>query len=353
MKKVLLIVSAVFMVLLAGCYSPVGSSGDDPEDAVAVAQAGEKTTDVLNTALQAMGTGDYTKLNALLAAEDPQGDLAAILARHGVFGQGATKSFSDMPIVDMPHFWNGDYYTNGDVLLCRGSGNPVANLMQAILPKGYGHAGVLWKPADMPPIDSFPCVITAELALDAVGVSFQTWDEWNANDSVCVMRWGDVASRPDSVTFTTAIGTFADVFIGRTLYAFLQPLSPFQPVSKGDNLLWYCSKVAYRLYGYLLSTPEQSIEGSDFYGADPANTGQRWAQFTYLSGTPSLMYEVYWWYLRVTRPFKSKAWITNTANKQLVFVLGELVTPDELRWSPNLTRMWLFGSTAPEAEWGL
>ncbi|MBN1834913.1 MAG: hypothetical protein JW820_03620, partial [Spirochaetales bacterium] len=178
------------------------------------------------------------------------------------------------------------------------------------------------------------CVLSADLE----GLNFQTYLEWQAADSIAVMRAESALIAPSAdLQYVLPEAPFP-----YTCYAFL--LGGFQPVSRDDLYFWYCSKVPWWVYAHGLSI---NIENEDFYEfGDPHG---KWTAFE-----DSLLFKVYKLYLRLTLSWRDWWKIPYLTEKKLKEVLGELITPDELRWpvaDGPLSCVHTYGDDSPDYDW--
>jgi hypothetical protein len=322
--------TAMLIALAAACFAltvacqPAAVTGDD------TSAADIKAAALMNALITANATGDFAPVEQILARDDVNGELRAVLTAHGALPQGpfAPLSFTGggTPLPLPPY--NATLYSNGDVMLCKGSGTFVSEMMRQMLVRGYGHSGIL--NADLANAGADNCVLSSDADYITGGgeaLNYQSFLDWAGNDIVTVLH----ATSPVP-TIAGNIGAIAANRDGGTVYAFLgylgTPYASFQSIPRMDNDYWYCSKVPWRVY----NNAGVNTEAAGFY--DQAYQGaQRWTPFR-----ESLLYQTYSVYVFITNPFKSSAWRKAKADAQVRSVLQELVTPDELRASPALTR---------------
>ena len=100
-KSWILIVAAGITLGLLSCQPPVQE--------VKVTDADERSAKVIELIVQAKG--DFSGLEAVLAEDDPDGELRGILEEHGVFAvQVGAKDISFLPL---PPFDDTSIYQNG------------------------------------------------------------------------------------------------------------------------------------------------------------------------------------------------------------------------------------------------
>ncbi len=322
MKKTLFIL--VLVLLSVGLLScRMGMVGSDGSDDPAVSAADSGTAQVIDLVIAAKTGGDYTELEDFLAAEDPDGQLREVLSRHGVFqtARAAPRALGDpLPLFD------AGTYGNGDVLLSKSSGTLTSDIMGQVLNRGWGHGGILYQNLATGP--DAGCVLSANLE----GLTFETYQEWAAADAVRVMH-------PPTAPGGDLRGVLTAHPFPLTMYAFIH--LDFTPVARGDDYLWYCSKVPWRVYNAL----GPDIEDAGFY--ELASAGGRWTALR-----DSLLYDVYRLYLHLSLPWWRWWRIPALADARLRLVLGELITPDELRYSSVLTTGPFYGSGPdPDLDW--
>lgn len=331
MKHVLLTVVLLlsfFMLSTCSRAAQVPDSGVD--EITALSLADERSGTIMELWIRGFAHGDFSEMNAYLDKIDPGGDLAGIM---NSFGENVSSGDGPLPSLGagLPPF-SDPVYRDGDILLSHGGLSPIGALMQTILPgSDYTHAGVLDKDLGL--------VISANLA----GLTYETWQEWNYGSAgITVMRIEgiDTGSQYDPIDFVQAYmgGLINDPGIF-TYYSFIKiypPLPPIdpnnpqippwdyfvtedfelEPVEKEDDLLWYCSKAAWRVYDAL----EIDIEERDYY-PEPSGSG--------LIRQDSLLYQLYFYVLQQLRPGKEE-WIINKTEAKVDAFLKTLVTPDEI-----------------------
>jgi len=103
---------------------------------------------------------------------------------------------------------------------------------------------------------------------------------------------------------------------GPSLYSFLH--LNLEPVTRDDELLWYCSKVPWRFYNDYFS---ENIENAGFYfGPDAKWTAMR----------DTTLYKMYYALLLKILPRRWSRCAGILADRKLKRVLTELITPVEL-----------------------
>lgn len=323
-KSHVLMILICILLALAGCQQLVPPTDGEDEE------AGTKTMEVANLVIGARATGDFSGLEAYLA-KDPNGEeVRALLEEHGVF---AEPPMSKNVSLTMPPFSNDDVFKNGDVLVCKGSGNPISDIMSLVLVAGYSHGGVLNKALAIN-ADS-PCVLSADVDYltkpeewGSNGLTYETWNEWKANEIVTVLR-----SEVPEASFVDPIANVAGLRAG-TQYAFLgypPDFAPFWPIPRANAKYWYCTKVPWRVYNLL---DNMNIENNNFYNASNHN----WSRFQ-----DSILFSLYGLYLKLLHPFWPSWYIRPKVIDRLKLILmgapgvpnGDgLISPDELRWGP-------------------
>jgi hypothetical protein len=332
--KRLCLLAMVLVLAVMGCQQPFEQRGTEaaPE---AVSQAEQKTAEVLNLVVEGKGTGDFARLEAYLAQEDPDGEVRALLADGGVFREPPVSK----AVLDLPGFWEAGYQ-NGDVLVCKSSGGIAGNLMELILVKGYTHGGILntdmfdLVPPNLPDSEKamVPCVLSADVdylqnyfELGNRALTYETYAGWaGANDVVTVLHsQTPLPTGANNPIGALLAGVYAKNGLMGTVYAFMgypgTPYGAFQAIPRGDDLYWYCSKVPWRVY----DAKAVNLEDASFYQF--LNPKGRWTVFQ-----ESLLYKLYrliLWKCAGIPWFATKYY----ANQAIIAALGELITPDELR----------------------
>ena len=313
MKKVLylLFVLLGLSLLFVSCSQSVAPSQAEIDNAVAKADAQtQKVVDLL-------ADDDDQGLSSYLDTVDPGGDVAALV---DAYKTSMTTAGSKAVAEDIPAF-NTDAYANGDVLVFKGdSSSWQAQLMSLVLKGNFGHAGVL----DKGLAESFnnnACVLSATIAQDPEtgewinGLCMQDQSEL----MVGLENLGrfSVDVNTDEITIPAALLSMEDRIANvPSLYAFLH--LNLEPVSRDDDLLWYCSKVPWRFYN---DNYGQNIEDADFYFGDD----NKWAAMR-----ATTLYRVYKAFLLKILPSRWSKWAGILADRKLKRVLRELITPDEL-----------------------
>ncbi|GEM_PF-6013516 len=329
MKKVLILllsclaVFALFFFVMS-CSQQAGPSQGELNNAEAKAsEATQKVVDLL-------AENDNEALADYLATEDPSGEVAALVDSYKLEQAMAAKDTTGVT------FDPADY-ENGDVLVFQGSGESwQGNLMSLILVGTFGHAGVLDKDlAD--DIEGNASVLSATIDYDEEtgtwinGLCLQDPYELAAG-SVAIGRFAAV-STDASIMAAYLLASEEWMASNPSLYAFLH--LNLDPVSRDDDLLWYCSKVPWRFYNDNFGV---NVEDAEFYFEDG-----KWQAFQ-----DTAFYKIYYALLRRFLPAR---WATYLANRKLKKVLRELITPDELwywavnnnmnySWTGNLTDYW-------------
>ncbi len=318
MKKVLYLffVLLAFSLFVISCSQSVSPSQTEIDNAVA--KADEQSQEVVNL----LADNNDLALNDYLAAEDPEGDVAALIDSYKTaMSAAASKDIGE----DIPAFSDTTKYKNGDVLVFKGdASNWQGSLMSLILKGNFGHAGVLDQTAAIA-TGNEACVLSASIAQDENGnwingLYLQDQSELMAT-TVNLGRFS-VPNVSD-----TAIPAALDAMEYRienfpSLYAFLH--LNLEPVTRDDDYLWYCSKVPWRFYNDSFGI---GIEDAGFYfGTD--------AKWTVMRDT--LLYKVYYTFLLKILPSRWAKWAGILADRKLKRILTELITPDELwYWAQN------------------
>lgn len=354
MKKMIpcLFVAVTALLVLFACQQPTVSKAPPPGLGASPEANAAQLLDLL---VAAQATGDFSKVNARAAVDDPSGKLSALVGEYESSGRWLLRRPKpEISEVKLPGFGTDNLYKNGDVLVSRGSSTlPTSTAMNLVLTKGFAHAGIL----DLEMFDALttsgtygaddaPCVLSADIdfltdpGIDADGepswaLNYETHKEWVTNNDIITVLHAS-KSDPD---IAAAISTVYENH-PRTIYAFVD-LS-FNPINRDNNSAWYCSKVPWRVY----HADGTNIENAGFYGIKleggtwvaSDDTG-RWTVFR-----DSLLYKIYSIYLWLKNPWSRT--IGADADHQLIQVLGELITPDELRMSVNLTPAFYATTTA-------
>jgi len=164
MKKVLylLFVLLGLSLLFVSCSQSVAPSQAEIDNAVAKADTqSQKVVDLL-------ADNDEKGLSDYLAAEDPEGDVAALVDAYKT-KMSAAAFKAKTGGAGIPLFNDPDSYNNGDVLVFQGDGSSwQAQLMSLVLVGTFGHAGVLDQGlANL--YDNSACVLSATIAQDENG----------------------------------------------------------------------------------------------------------------------------------------------------------------------------------------
>jgi len=317
------------LAALTACQPPVSPPLDEE-----AGDAEAKAAALIGAVMEGKATGDFGGVETILAQDDAQGELRQVLAEAGALARPAARSM-EQP-VKMPDLDSG-YYLTGDVLVCRGSGTLTSNLMDLVLINGYAHSGIYRDLGEE--VDN--CILSADVDYLTEGegeaLNYESWLDWTAkNDVITLLRPAQPAADSD----INAVADFCNQY--NTIYAFLgypgAPVGAFQPIPRSNDVYWYCSKVAARVYDLAYGAP---VEDVDFHW-ERFGTGQRW-----MVVRQSLLYKVYVVYLKLLKPWWPLFWCAYKADLALQGVLAELVTPDELRASELLE--WKLSAT-PAAE---
>jgi hypothetical protein len=344
MKRKWFLCLAALLLALSACQLVHGPE-DGKNEEQAVAEARLKTSEVVALIAEAKATGDFRALEEFLQGEDPE--VRALLEEHGVFQQpAAAKAITP----DLPRFTNEDgfEYANGDVLVSKGSGTAVSDIMSLVLVRGYSHAGILNQ--DLAEIDyeSYSgCVLSADVdyltnSAKSGALNYESYHGWQANNSVVTVLRADEAPSGDWEEDGEVVrGDMYEFFNGLdngedTVYAFMgypgTGFGCFEAIPADNNKYWYCSKVPYRVF---LDTIGTDIEAKEFYFDERYD---RWTVFQ-----DSLLFRLYKLYLWLTGT--RWWWLTARANEGIKEALDVLITPDELRASNALQVQATFGES--------
>jgi hypothetical protein len=316
------------LVVLTTCQPPVSPPlGGEQGDAEA------KATALISAVMEAQATGDYGAVEAILAQDDAQGELRQALFEGGAFGRPAARSVAQP--VQMITLQELGAQT-GDVLVCRGSGTLTSNLMDLVLVNGYAHAGIYQNTG------TENCILSADVDYLSEGtgeaLNYESWLDWIAKNDVITLL--TPTGTPASDYCINKVAKFSSDY--DTIYAFLgypgAPVGAFQPIPRADDIYWYCSKVAARVYDLAHGAP---VEDLDFH-RENHGSGPRWWVVR-----QSLLYKVYVAYLKLCKPWWPLWWCSYKADLALQDVLRELVTPDELRASDLLHRVCTITPSGP------
>ena len=340
LRFVLVMLSAIVLVTCS-----VLDTKSEEELAEIRTEAKSKTGRGIDLAVSAALYGDRTGLDEFIAAEDVDGELGGIFDEY--FAMLETDGSKDVPaeligmippelMGELLVWYNGEVVNKpllGDVLLFASSGSSWQNiLMSAVLIRPYfSHAGIV----DPNKFPGDECVLSATIDItDAEivnGVTIQSLNDLKA-DSVLIIRLpyeiiSEAWKRPDSATY---VSFYADYNDATTDYAFVTPDMRLDPITKEDGDYFYCSKVPWFVYDM---NPGMDIEQDvlvDYYETRDGETdtydfapGARW-----MDQRESLLYKLYKFFLWVD----GTPWwrIQREADKHVMDVLRELVSPDEL-----------------------
>lgn len=310
--KCLLIFSLVFSLTWFSCSNnplnpveqgQVNSTPSQSEQDNAVLYAEEKTAEFFNLALQAKSPEDFNNLKKLLAKADLQGEIKSSMQMKGL---SLKYSPSKIPsILGLPPFTSTNFI-DGTVLLSRSKGDFFSDLTYWFLIADYTHSGDLDKDQATNDPDK-GCVLTADLR----GVTYQTYNEWNGSTTVTKI---DPKSMYTPDKLNSAQSEIAS-YIGKTLYAFIT--LRLKPISRDDELYWYCSKTVWRLFNS--SYMNMDVENEYFYNP------QRFVKLR-----ESGLYQLYYGFLKRFLP----DWLAKIlADAKLKEIVSELITPDEVAYA--------------------
>jgi len=334
MKKLtVVVVAAIAGLLLSGCTQVLGPSKSSDVPPVNI---DEKTGTLLQKVSDAVASGSRSELDTYLAAEDSTGALREIVDSSRIVPTATTASrsvvsSSQVTSGTLPEDWSE--LSDGDILLLGPGDNPQAELLSLVLKYAYGHSGVV---ADLQGAE--PMVLSATVTNEdgsglLVGVRYQSYAELAAG----ALSFARI--RPD----IELESSWSSLFYGRynegdTIYAFLK--LNLDPISRWDPISWYCSKVAWRVYHDYAEGA--NVENAGFY------FGPR---TTWHLQRSSLLYQVYsYYYYKILNSFWRKFVLAPDAKLQ--YVLGELITPDEIRAWFGATNVRTWGAAAGETEAG-
>jgi hypothetical protein len=345
-RTVIMLLSVGLALALVSCEIAGGPAGEEELSDEVVAEAAESAMEVASLALAARWSGDYSGLSAYLAANDPDREVLAALEKHGVFAAApAPKGVPGLPP------FAGGAYMNGDVLVCKGSGSGISNLMEMILVRGYGHAGILNKElanAGAASVLSADIDYLTAFEPGRFALTYETYEGWrDGNDTVTVLRKAQgLGNLPAGFT-----KPFDDVYNGYhvgSVYAFFGyagiEYGAFEPIPRIDSKYWYCSKTAWRVLHEASAGGIDSEQANFYFGAD-----DKWRAFK-----DSLLYDLLKVYLYNKAPFAWWKWwkwseLERAAEAKLADALEELVTPDELRAWDGFGYAQPYGNTSYDA----
>lgn len=353
-----LFVGLTALIVLLACQQPMA-----PKTALSSGSPEARAAGLIDLLVTAQATGDFSQVNAQAAADDPSGKLGSVVGEYETTARGLLSWLKPTPPpeeVKLPEFdateaiggGTRPLYENGDVLVCRGSSSPISNAMNLVLTAGYGHAGIFDEgiyEATKESLGSWDAyaILSADIDFltdpgpDADGgqswaLNYETYRDWVTNNDIITVLHSTVGGQPGPHATANVYSHHQG-----SIYTFID-LS-FNPINRDNNRAWYCSMVPWRAYhqSYEDGGTEfdaVSIENAGFYGIHQdasgvwqpdGNPDDKWTVFR-----SSLLYQVYKIYLWLQNPWSST--LQARADRQLIQVLGELITPDELRTSDRL-----------------
>jgi len=314
MKKVLYLLFVLLGVSLFffSCSLSVAPSQTDIDNAVAKADTqSQKVVDLL-------ADNDEKGLNDYLAAVDPEGAVASLIDAHKVT-RSAVAPEVGTSVAEIPDFSDPDSYNNGDVLVFQGDGSSwQAQLMSLVLVGTFGHAGVLDQGLAIANTNN-ACVLSATTAQDENGnwINGLCMQDQSELMATCLTLGRFSVSDVSPEAIPTALSSTENWMASApSLYSFLH--LNLEPVSRDDNLLWYCSKVPWRFYN---DNFDKNIEEAGFYFGND----DKWKAMR-----STTLYQIYYAFLLKILPSRWSSWAGILADEKLKRVLNELITPDEL-----------------------
>lgn len=338
MKKVLYLFLTLLglSLLFVSCSQFVAPSQTEIDNAVA--KADQQSQEVVNL----LGDKNDKGLSDYLKTQDPEGEVAGLIDSYNA--AMTTAASKDYPAQDIPSFNDTNAYNNGDVLVFKGDGSSwQGSLLSLVLKGNFGHSGVLDQQLAVA-LDNNACVLSATIEQDEngnwiSGLILQDQSELLAT-SVNLGRFSVFSSDDQEASQIPAALSSMEYRIANapSFYAFLH--LNLEPVSRSDELLWYCSKVPWRFYNDSFG---ENIEDAGFY----FDSDKKWTAMR-----DTLLYKVYYAFLDKYLPSR---WARLLADRKLKRILGELITPDELwYWAQdNAADHTLYGGTLVDfwASW--
>ena len=324
--RILLVFALSAALIIIGCSKKAISPQFDSDDQVqdAIDKAGVKTTEVVNLAIKASFNGDPSELLEYLDTEDTDGVVKRLLEENGIDLKAQLgKTFDGL---DLPGF-DSSVFEDGSALLSRTVGSPTSDLIAWILPGIYTHTGMLNQELYTGP--DAGCVITANLD----GVTYETYNDWNGATTVTKLNVdADYVEWPHP-NLDYFQNRFINFYQGWTLYAFLR--LNLEAIPRTSHLFWYCSKTTWKVF----STMDIDVENATWYDNK--------LEILRTSG----LYQIYRAFLMLFLP---EDVATALADAKIMRVVGELITPDEVRFAtsdqpdgteggaldPNSTETW-------------
>ncbi len=316
--KYLLIFSLIFSLTWFSCSNnplnpveqgQVNNAPGQSEQNDAVSYAEEKTAEFFNLALQAKSSEDFNNLEKLLAKVDLQGEIKSSMQMKGLSLKYSSVKTTPS-ILGLPSF-TGDDFIDGTVLLSKTKGDFFSDLTYWFLIADYTHSGDLDKDQATDDPDK-GCVLTADLR----GVTYQTYNEWNNSTTVTKI---DPTNNYTPDNLNSAQSEIASYIEKTTYYAFIT--LRLKPISRDDELYWYCSKTVWRLFDS--SYMKMDVENEYFY----FDENQRFAKLR-----ESGMYQLYYAFLKHFLP----DWLARIlADAKLKEIVSELITPDEVAYATS------------------
>jgi hypothetical protein len=226
--------------------------------------------------------------------------------------------------VSEAHQWILENARHGDILVFNSEEGSswTHNIMELVLVGDFYHAGVYVDPDPAAVGDEYlisASVRIADRALDA-GVMMQSIEDVTT-DCLRVGRIPTGEEYGGNQIINEMIAYLSSLPPEETMYAFLYP--NLDPVPRYDDYLWYCSKVAWRIYDAAGANTEYPGVGTDpsmeFYLEE-----DRWAAFM-----DTALFQLYHEFLsRILGRWPVLVEVLTLS--KLTDVLTELITPDEL-----------------------
>lgn len=302
------------------CFGLLGfdiQNEDEVDPAIAQAQA--KTAQFVGMVYQAYFTGDMSELKEYLEQKDTDGIVRDLMKKNRIrLGNlrvrrmgtnGGTLPFGE--------------FTDQTILLSATEGS----IIFLVLPGMYTHCGSFDEQQydNENPDPNHGCIITANLD----GVTYETPSEWYYGDCKMV-SWLKPKIGVSSWRLNWAQNSIMRWYQGWTIYSFLK--LNLDPVSRWDPWRWYCSKTVWRVF----KKAGLDVENTHYYD-----------DITIVSNimNNSVLYKLYIGLL-IKLGIDPEA-ATAMAYEKLINALDECITPDEIRFSENLVKIYTWGGPEP------
>ena len=317
MKKKLFLGAVMVLAVFLVCFGLLGFDIQNEEEVdPAIAQAQAKTAQFVDMVYRAHFTGDMSELKEYLEQKDTDGIVRNLMKKNRIR--------LDTPRVRRMQATGGTTLPFGEfsdqtILLSATKGS----IIFLVIPGMYTHCGSLdFDKYNGDDLDQ-GCIITANLD----GVTYETPSEWNSGVGIDKMV-SRLEPNNELSGLNWAQNSIMRWYQGWTIYSFLK--LNLDPVSRWGPWRWYCSKTVWRVF----KKAGLNVENTHYY--DNPNIVSNIMD-------NSLLFQLYKGLLIKLGIDPETAHAM--AYEKLINALDECITPDEIRFSGNLSRIFTWGGT--------